>query len=203
MPSKRLPQHFYLNPDVVQVSKQLLGKILVSNIGAKVCRARIVETEAYRAPEDKASHAYENKRTNRTQVMFERGGHVYVYLCYGVHHLFNVVTGPEEAAHAVLLRGLEPIDGLETMLERRGMNIAKPQLTAGPGVLTKAMGITKEHNGIDLTKKNSPIWIEDAIDCPQDAILASPRVGVDYAEECTSWPWRFRIKESKWTSPAK
>ena len=123
-----LPAHFYTRPDVVQVAKDLLGKYLVTNFEGQVTSGKIVETEAYRAPDDRASHAFGNRRTARTEVMFAEGGHAYVYLCYGIHHLFNVVTGPSEMAHAVLVRAVQPVDNVELMLARR--------LTAGPGSLT-------------------------------------------------------------------
>ena len=119
----KLPQSFYLREDVVQISKDLLGKYLVTNFDQKITVGKIVETEAYRAPDDKACHAYGNKLTNRTKTMFEKGGTSYVYLCYGVHHLFNVVTAPKGIAHAILIRGVEPVENVTAMLQRR--NFAK------------------------------------------------------------------------------
>ena len=204
MPEKILPKSFYARTDVVQVSKDLLGKSLVTNFNGQRTVGKIVETEAYRAPDDKACHAYNNRRTKRTEIMFKEGGCAYVYLCYGIHHLFNVVTGPKDMAHAVLIRGIEPIDGLETMLKRRNQTKLKSNLTAGPGILSKALGISTQHTGLSLLSAKSNIWIEDhGIDIAADEIIASPRVGVAYAEECALWPWRFRMKDSKWTSPAK
>lgn len=200
----RLPRSFFLNSDVVQVSKALLGKYLLSYIDGSLCSGKIVETEAYRAPDDKACHAYNNRRTERTKVMFERGGLAYVYLCYGIHHLFNVVTAKQEEAQAVLIRAIEPVDNIEKMLERRAFKQLKPQLTAGPGVMSKALGITTQHTGVDLLHPDSPIWIEDrGTTINENDIIASPRVGVAYAEECAHWDWRFRIKGSPWTSKAK
>ncbi|MCB0641840.1 MAG: DNA-3-methyladenine glycosylase [Phaeodactylibacter sp.] len=199
-----LPPAFYLRTDVVQVAKDLLGKFLVTRIDGNLTAGKIVETEAYRAPDDKACHAYKNRCTNRTKVMFREGGVAYVYLCYGIHHLFNVVTGPEQVAHAVLIRGLEPVDNIPLMLERRNFGHIKPELTAGPGVLTKALGITTSLTGVSLLDAEGPIWIEDrGLEVDPAAILASPRVGVSYAEECALWEWRFRIEGSDWTSPAK
>ena len=200
----RLEKSFYIREDVVSLSQELLGKYLVTRFNGEQTVGRIVETEAYRAPDDKASHAYGNRRTARTEVMFAEGGVAYVYLCYGIHHLFNVVTGPEGEAHAVLVRAIEPIEQTEVMLRRRGMDRVKPQLTAGPGVMSKALGITTAFTGQSLLTDESPIWIEDRGDrLPPEAILASPRVGIDYAEECAAWNWRFRIKNSKWTSKAR
>jgi DNA-3-methyladenine glycosylase len=200
----RLEKSFYIREDVVSLSRELLGKYLVTQFEGAQTVGKIVETEAYRAPDDKASHAYGNRRTARTEVMFAEGGVAYVYLCYGIHHLFNVVTGPEGTAHAVLIRAIEPVEQTAVMLRRRGMDRVKPQLTAGPGVMSKALGITTAFTGQSLMTDESPIWIEDRGDnLPPEAILASPRVGIDYAEECAAWNWRFRIKNSKWTSKAR
>lgn len=188
----------------MQIAKDLLGKFLITEIEGERTVGKIVETEAYRAPEDKASHAYGNRRTGRTEVMFAEGGRAYVYLCYGIHHLFNVVTNVENVAHAVLIRALEPIENEGIMLLRRGMEKIKPNLTAGPGALAQAMGITTQYSGIDLTSERSPIWIEDrGIKIDQSALIASPRVGVAYAQEWASIPWRFRVQPSIWTSKAK
>jgi DNA-3-methyladenine glycosylase len=133
--------------------------------------------------------------------MFAEGGKAYVYLCYGIHHLFNIVTGEADMAHAILVRAVEPVDNLEAMLARRKMEKVKRQLTAGPGVLSQALGIRKEHTGTDLLNRKSPIWIEDrGLHFSEENITASPRVGIAYAKECANWPWRFRVKDSKWTS---
>ena len=200
----KLSKKFYQSDDVVQISKDLLGKVLITKFNNKITSGKIVETEAYRAPDDKACHAYNNRKTNRTKTMFEAGGIAYIYLCYGIHHLFNIVTSTEGNAHAVLIRAIEPLDNVELMLKRRNFSTPKPQLTAGPGVLTKALGISTANNGLDLSKKNSSIWVEDrGFEVEKSSIIASPRVGVAYAEECATWPWRFRIKDNKWTSKAK
>ena len=200
---KRLKASFYQREDVVKISKELLGKKLVTSFDGVKCVAKIVETEAYRAPDDKACHAYNNRRTKRTETMFAAGGVAYVYLCYGIHHLFNIVTGPPEMAQAVLIRAVEPLENTELMMRRRNLSPLRPQLTAGPGVMTVAMGITTKHNGLSLIDENSPIWLEDAgSNILESDILASPRVGISYAEECALWNWRFRIKASKWTSKA-
>lgn len=202
--NNRLTKAFYLRTDVVQVSKELLGKYLVTNFDDQLTAGKIVETEAYRAPDDKACHAYNNRRTKRTEIMFQTGGTAYVYLCYGIHHLFNVVTAPAETAHAVLIRGLEPVDNIELMLKRRNFDKFKPQLTAGPGILSKALGINRFHTGLSLTDDDSLIWLEDRGEqVAEKDIIASPRVGVGYAEECALWNWRFRIKGNAYTSPAK
>lgn len=202
--SRILPLSFYVRNDVVQISRELLGKFLVTHINGKITAGMIVETEAYRASDDKACHAYNMRRTARTEVMFAEGGQAYIYLCYGIHHLFNVVTGPENNAQAVLIRAVEAIDNLPLMMQRRGREKAGPQLTAGPGVLSKALGITTSLSGSSLLSSTGNIWIEDRdIHFQPKEIISSPRVGIDYAEECKDWPWRFRVKHSKWTSKSK
>lgn len=200
----RLSEKFYRRDDVVQIAQDLLGTLLVTNFEGQKTVGKIVETEAYRAPEDKASHAYDHRRTKRTEVMYAPGGTAYVYLIYGMHHLFNVVTNVQGIPHAVLIRAIEPIENLDLMRQRRQLPAINPQLTAGPGVLSKAMGITIEHTGLRLTSKSSPIWIESRKEPLLDSdIMASPRVGIDYAEEWALKNWRFRIRNSTWTSKAK
>jgi len=189
----------YKNDDVVLLAKYFIGKHLVTNINNKLCVSKIVETEAYKAPEDKASHAYKNKRTQRTETMFLSGGRSYVYLCYGIHNMFNIVTGPEEQAHAILVRAVEPIIGLETMRYRR-KGATKYNLTNGPGKLCKALGITREHNNLNLSNHESKVWIEKGEEIEKSKIMASPRVGIAYAKECALWPWRFRLEDNRWTS---
>ena len=195
---------FFLCEDVVQISKNLLGMHLYTSFNGQITIGKIVETEAYRAADDKACHAYNGRKTKRTKIMYYRGGHAYVYLCYGIHHLFNFVVGPKDMANAVLIRGVEPIEGIHHMLERLNMTSVKKNLTAGPGALSKALGISIAQTGLDLTQPNSPIQLLDKEALiPEKDIIASPRVGIGYAEECAEWPWRFRLKGSKWTSPAK
>jgi len=201
---KRLEKPFYIREDVVQISKDLLGKVLVTNFDGQLTAGKIVETEAYRAPDDKACHAYQNLHTKRTATMFKEGGIAYVYLCYGIHHLFNVVTAKDGMAHAILIRAIEPLDNTALMLHRRNKTKVNRQLTGGPGVMSKALGITTAYTGISLLSDESPIWIEDrGIEIADENVIASPRVGVDYAEEGALWNWRFRIVDSKFTSPAK
>lgn len=198
----KLPLSFYRQDDVLDISRQLLGKVLLTNFDNVLTGGMIVETEAYRAPEDRASHAYGMLRTKRNEVMYQSGGVSYVYLCYGLHALFNIVTNQEGIPHAVLIRALEPLIGIEAVLKRRRKDKVDRSLTGGPGSVAQALSITKLHNGFSLT--GSQIWIEDrGIQIPKEEILASPRVGVAYAEEDALLPWRFRLKNSKWTSPAK
>jgi DNA-3-methyladenine glycosylase len=189
----KLPVDFYTNPDVVENARTLLGKILVTEFGGLRTSGRIIETEAYRAPEDQASHARNNRRTARTEVMFWEGGHAYVYLCYGIHHLFNVVTGPAGSAHAVLVRAVEPLEGIETMRLRRGKHL-KNGATAivGPGALSQALGLHTRLSGQNMLLSDSPVWIEDAPSVPDENILAGKRIGIDYAGAWAEVPWRFQ-----------
>lgn len=181
MKSSILTTDFYANPDVVDVSRLLLGKILCTQINGEFTSGMIIETEAYCGRNDKACHANNNKRTDRTEVMFGEPGHAYIYLCYGIHHLFNVVTNKEGLADAVLIRGIKPIDGIELIKERRNITSQK-NLCNGPGKLTQALNIHTSYTGCNLSEP--PIWIEDRdIKIAEDQIQSSPRVGVDYAGE--------------------
>jgi DNA-3-methyladenine glycosylase len=197
----KLEKDFYLNEDVVQVAKDLLGKYLCTKIDGKLTSGIITETEAYAGEIDKASHAFGNKRTNRTEIMFADGGVSYVYLCYGIHHLFNIVTNYKDTPHAVLIRAIKPADGLPTILKRRNITTDKKpesylqddkknKLAGGPGTVSQALGIKTMHTGLELT--GNVIWIEDrGLKIPKKDIIAGPRVGVDYAGEHAKWPYRF------------
>lgn len=196
---KKLSRDFYTRHNVVQIAQELLGKILYTCIDGHLTAGKIVETEAYCGASDKACHAHCNKFTKRTKVMFEEGGKAYVYLCYGVHNLFNVVTNTEGNADAVLIRAIEPLEGIEKMLERRKFTQPKPTLTSGPGSLTKALGIDKTHYGEDLL--GDTIWIaENQFFKEKFEVVTTTRIGIDYAEEDALLPWRFYIKENKWVS---
>jgi DNA-3-methyladenine glycosylase len=199
----RVPLNFYSSEDVVSISKALLGKVLCTNIDGAYTSGVIVETEAYHGPEDKASHAFGMRRTARTEPMFGRAGVTYIYLCYGIHHLFNIDTAPTGTPHAILVRAVEPLDGIDIMLRRRGMQTLQPRLTSGPGSMSAALGLTTALSGQDLQKRNSPVWIEDGKVLSRSDVIASPRVGVAYAAEWAEKPWRFRIRDNRWTSPAK
>lgn len=195
----KLPYSFYQQTDVNLLAVQLLGKQLCTFIDGVLTAGTIVETEAYNGVEDKASHAYGGRLTDRTRVMYEEGGMTYVYLCYGIHHLFNVVTAPKGIPHAVLIRGLEPVVGLDMMLHRRDMTALKPSLTAGPGALAKAMGIDRNLNTKDLC--GDEIWIEDkGIAIKSEDVVAAPRVGVAYAGDHALLPWRYYIKGNRFVS---
>lgn len=196
----KLTEVFYQQPDVVEIARQLLGKVLTTRLNGVTCRVMITETEAYAGITDKASHAYGNRFTNRTKIMYEAGGTAYVYLCYGIHHLFNVVTNVEGIPHAVLIRAGQPLEGEQSMLKRRKMKEMNPKLSTGPGALSQAMGIHTKHSGLWLL--NDKIWIEDAgIKVPE--LISSPRVGVGYAQEDTLLPYRFYVKNSNWESKTK
>lgn len=198
----KLPLDFYERDEVVLIAQDLLGKVLCTNIDGILTKGMIVETEAYNGRRDKASHAFFAGKTKRTQTMYRRGGHAYVYLCYGIHHLFNIVTNKKDFADAVLIRGIEPIFGTENILQRRNKQKLERSLGGGPGIASQALGITTQYNGTDLL--GELIWVEDYNrSITSDQIIASPRVGVDYAEEDALLPWRFRIKDNPFTSPAK
>jgi len=193
----KLEEAFYLRPDVTQIARELLGKILFTKIDRKITAGMIVETEAY-SYREKGCHAYQNKMTNRNKVMFKSGGYTYVYLCYGIHNLFNVVTNVESKADAVLIRALEPIVGEKHILKRMNSNSLK-RATSGPGKLTKALGIDRGLN--DQYLLDDSVWIEDqGIKLLKSAISISPRIGIDYAEEDAELPWRFTIKGNEWIS---
>lgn len=198
-PSRKLPPSFYGREDVVLIAKELLGKILVTDFDDALTAARIVETEAYNGIVDKASHAYSGRRTNRTEVMYRQGGAAYVYLCYGIHHLFNVVTNKQDTPHAVLIRAAEPVYGTETMLHRTRKSKLDHTLTRGPGNVSRALDITTHHTGLDLLGNDIYI-IDDGFRLKKKDIVATPRIGVDYAAEDALLPYRFYIKNNPFVS---
>lgn len=188
----RLENDFYQRTDVVQIARELLGKELITNIDGELTSGIITETEAYNGIVDRASHAYGGRFTPRTQTMYEEGGVCYVYLCYGIHHLFNVVTNIDGVPHAVLIRNIKPLKGLETILQRRNKKRIDKTLSTGPGTLSQALGIKTLHNGLSLS--DDTIWIEDAgVKINAKDIATTPRIGVDYAGEDALLPYRFVI----------
>ncbi|MEJ8801034.1 DNA-3-methyladenine glycosylase [Pontibacter sp. H249] len=198
----KLPKEFYTRPNVVQIARELLGKYVYTNIDGIVTGGMIVETEAYSGENDKACHAHLNRRTQRTEIMYSEGGVAYVYLVYGIYHLFNIITNKKDRADAVLIRAIEPEVGVEEMLLRRGFESIKQNLTAGPGVTSIALGINKKHYGEGLT--GSTIWLEDkSITLPEENIAIGPRIGIDYAGEDALLPWRFWVKGNPWVSRKK
>ncbi len=196
-PSKivKVPLEFYVREDVVQISRELLGKVLCTRVIGQLTKVIITETEAYAGVSDKASHAYGGRRTRRTEPIYAQGGTAYVYLCYGIHHLFNVVTNVEEMPHAVLIRSGQPFEGSAAMLKRRSKNEMDDSLLSGPGSLGQALGITTALTGARLL--GNQIWIEDQqLRIDDEAVITGPRVGVDYAEEDAGRPYRFRADVS-------
>lgn len=199
---QKLSAGFYCRNNVVQIARELLGKLLVTNIQDIFTVVRITETEAYNGVVDKASHAYNNRRTARTAVMYKNGGSAYVYLCYGIHHLFNVVTNIENIPHAVLIRAAEPVSGEEYMLMRMKKKQGDTFLTRGPGNVSKAMGITTKYSGYSL--HSNEIYIaDDGYTVSKKQIMATPRIGIDYAEEDALLPYRFFIKGNIYVSGKK
>lgn len=189
MEDSLLKLEFYLSDDVVAIARALLGKRLYTNIDGQVTGGLITETEAYAGPNDRASHAYNNRRTARTEVMFHQGGIAYVYLCYGIHHLLNVVTNREGIPHAVLIRGIFPTVGIETMLKRRNKDKLDHRLTSGPGSVCQALGINMQQNGTRFD--SGSLWIEEGVQLASCQIETSARIGIDYAGEDALLPWRF------------
>jgi DNA-3-methyladenine glycosylase len=198
MTPHKLPRDFYLRPDVLTVSRDLLGKLLVvpGDNGERVS-GKIVEVEAYRGPEDRASHAYGGRRTKRTETMYRTGGVAYVYFVYGMYYQFNVVSGIADVPHAILVRALEPIEGIELMRTRRHSH-PDHNLTNGPGKLCIAMGIDRQLIGADLL--GDKVWLEDFETVSPRRIGRGPRIGIDYAEEWIDKPWRFWIRDNRFVS---
>jgi DNA-3-methyladenine glycosylase len=199
---QKLPIESYTRKNVVIIAKDLLGKLLVTNTKGIITAGRIVETEAYNGAIDKASHAFGNKRTQRTEIMFANGGNAYVYLCYGMHHLFNVVTNVMDVPHAVLIRAVEPIEGIENMLLRTNKNKLDYSITKGPGNVSKALGITTQLTGTSLLSDELFIT-DDGFNLTKNNIIATKRIGVDYAGEDALLPYRFIIKENLFVSGKK
>ncbi len=188
----KLPRKFYQREGVVRVAKVLLGKVLFTKFNGVLTGGIITETEAYAGINDRASHAYNNRRTKRTEVMYAVGGTAYVYLCYGIHHLFNVVTNSEGTPHAVLIRGIKPIEGIKTIQKRRKKSGSDTYICNGPGTVSEGLGIKTVHTGIDLC--GEIIWIEDkGIKVRQRDIIKNPRIGVDYAGADALLPYRFNV----------
>jgi DNA-3-methyladenine glycosylase len=198
MSSRKLPREFYARTNVLTVGRDLLGKLLVvpAADGTRVSGV-IVEVEAYRGPADRASHAYGGRRTNRTETMYATGGAAYVYFVYGMYYQFNVVTNVADVPHAILIRAVEPVEGLPVMRQRRDGQPDR-NLTSGPGKLCIAMGIDRTLDQADLLGKK--VWIEEQKRIPPRLIATGPRIGIDYAEEWKDKPWRFWIKDNPFVS---
>lgn len=195
-----LPRSFYLRPDVVQIARELLGKQIFTIMDGVTASGIICETEAYAGTTDKASHAFGGRRTQRTEIMYACGGTAYVYLCYGIHSLFNVVTNIKDVPHAVLIRGIIPVELGKIMLQRAGKEKVTRNFGIGPGKVSKILGIHYSHSGIDLVEKpldidDPAIWIEDTgYTIKSGMITAGPRVGVNYAGKDALLPFRFTVQ---------
>ncbi|MCX6251311.1 MAG: DNA-3-methyladenine glycosylase [Bacteroidetes bacterium] len=192
-----LPRSFYTRSDVVLIARELLGKYLMTRFDDQVTGGIIVETEAYEGENDRASHAYGKRRTIRTEIMYRIGGTAYIYLCYGVHSLFNIVTNDIDIPHAVLIRGIRPVEGINTMLSRTEKKNPGKNFGIGPGVVSKALGIHFSQTGIDLTNEQfnrpgSAIWLEDrGVNVDPGQVLVTSRIGVEYSGEDALRPNRF------------
>ena len=185
----KLDKSFYMHDDTVEMARSFLGKVLYTHVSGKVTSGIIIETEAYAGIHDRASHAWGNRHTKRTAPMYQDGGIAYVYLIYGIYSLFNIVTAPAGTPHAILVRAIDPLIGIEIMMERRGSNNISG-LTNGPGKLSTALGIHYSDSGTDLS--GNRIWIEDQGIIPDPSqIKTGPRIGVDYAGADANLPYRF------------
>src|SRR5687768_8541058 len=189
----KVSREFFTREDTLVIARELLGKLLVvpDENGDRVS-GMIVETEAYLGIRDKAAHSYGGRRTARNEVTYGPGGHVYVFFVYGMYYQLNLVTGLVDHPHVVLIRGVEPVEGIELMRERRG-GMKDKNLTSGPGKLCIALGINRDLNGEDLTESGR-IWVEEYRTIKKTSVSSGPRVGIDYAEEFIEMPWRFWIE---------
>ena len=198
MSSIKLPRDFYTRPNVLHVARDLLGKLLVvPNRNGKRISGRIVEAEAYRGPQDRAAHSYGGRRTRRTEPMYGVGGTAYVFFVYGMYYQFNVVTNVVDTPHAVLIRAVEPVEGIELMRKRRSGQ-TDHNLTNGPGKLCIALGIDRRLDGDDLL--GDKVWLEEDAKIPRARITSGPRIGIDYAAEWKDKPWRFWIRDNRYVS---
>ena len=190
---------FYNRNDVIQIAKELLGKIVVSNISGVMVSGRIVEVEAYKAFVDKASHAYLGKRTARNQHMYAQAATAYVYICYGIHQMLNIITNESEVPDAILIRAIQPLQGIETMMERTGKLQLDYTITKGPGNVGKALGINKIHSGCNFLGEELYLLSDDYV-LGKNSFGESKRIGVDYAGEDAALLYRFFIKGNKYVS---
>jgi len=199
---QKLGADFYNRSNVIKVANELLGKLLVTRFDGKLSSGRIVETEAYAGTVDRASHAWNGRRTNRTEIMYGEPGIAYVYLCYGIHQMFNVVTNKKDIPHAILIRAVEPVEGIDIMLQRTGKKKVDFTLTRGPGNVTKALGIFTHHTGMSLL--GDELFIaDDGYKVTRKDILATRRIGVDYAGPDAQLLYRFIVKNNPYVSMMK
>jgi DNA-3-methyladenine glycosylase len=194
-----ISRNFYTRPDVVRIARELLGKYLITKKDGQITSGIICETEAYAGVFDKASHAFGGRRTRRTEIMYKTGGTAYIYICYGIHSLFNIVTNQKDIPDAVLIRGIKPSEGLDIMYRRSGTKEVNNDFGIGPGKVSKILGIHYSQTGYDLTRKpksknESGIWLEDrGIKINPENIISGPRIGVQYAGKDALLPYRFQI----------
>ena len=194
---KRLPRGFYLREDTISIANELLGKLIVVPDNGRRVSGMIVETEAYLGEVDRAAHSYAGRRTPRNEVTFGKGGHAYVFFIYGMYYQLNIVTGPADHPHVVLIRAVEPVEGIEIMRQRRGA-MKDRNLTSGPGKLCIALNINRSLNGEDLRGKQ--IWLEDHRSFTSEEIAVGKRIGIDYAGKDAEKPWRFWVKDNAYIS---
>ena len=196
---KKVPLSFYSRKDVVKIAKELLGKIIVTNFDGFITSGRIVETEAYVGIVDKASHSFGNRRTARNEHMYSPPGTAYVYICYGMHQMLNIVTNEKEIPDAVLIRAVEPIKGIDIMLKRTEKKTSDKTLTRGPGNVGKALGIFKRHSGLHLLDKQIYL-LDDSHKIPVEKIGISKRIGVESSGSDNLLPYRFYVKDNRYVS---
>ena len=195
----KLPVEYYHSNNVVALSRDLIGKYLFTCIDGELSGGYIAETEAYAGIIDRASHSFGGKVTPRTQTMYLPGGVAYVYLCYGIHEMFNIVTSVGGEPHAILVRAIVPTDGIDIIMRRRNMDTLKPNITKGPGSVAKALGISRKINALSL--QSDTIWVEDrGLSFADTDVAAGPRIGVDYAGEDALLPYRFYLRGNIYVS---
>jgi len=190
-----LPLSFYRRPAEI-VARDLLGRFLVRDLEGERLVLRLVEVEAYLGAPDRASHAWDGRRTPRNESLYLPGGHAYVYFIYGMHYCLNAVTGAAGVGSAVLLRAGVPVAGEERMAENRGWTrkLRPGDLAGGPGKICQALGIGRELDGVPLDRP--PLYLTKGEPLGEEQIVASPRIGVDYAGEAAGWPLRFSVREN-------
>lgn len=196
---KKVPLSFYNRKDVVKIARELLGKIIVTSFNGKITSGKIVETEAYVGIIDKASHSFAGRRTSRNEHMYSAPGTAYVYICYGMHQMMNIVTNKNEIPDAVLIRAIEPLEGIEIMLQRTGKNKLDKTLTRGPGNVGKALGIFKHHSGLYLLDEEIYL-MDNGEKIPDEKIGISKRIGVESAGADALLPYRFYVKGNQYVS---
>lgn len=196
---KKVPLSFYQRKDVVKIAKELLGKIVVTNFDGQITSGRIVETEAYVGITDKASHSFAGKRTSRNEHMYSAAGTAYIYICYGMHQMLNIVTNDKEIPDAILIRAVEPLEGIEMMAQRTGKKESDKTLTRGPGNVGKALGIFKHHSGLYLLDDEIYLLVDNK-KIPDEDIGISKRIGVENAGSDGLLPYRFYVKGNKYVS---